>query len=96
MFFGKEIYVTKKKDSANSCILPKHIVMNNGTQFISFTRIYLDSYLTLELSDNKDVSERISKASQQMGMLRHVWNAPELCRRVKFWTFITGPVNTLL
>ena len=47
-------------------------------------------------ADFYDVDSCIKKANQQMGALRHIWNAVDIDWPVKYWIFLTGPVNTLL
>ena len=81
-FFPSTPTQAKKQSSMN---LPDSI-LNNGTNSIHFTNT-ISSDLT---EDDK------FEASSQMGIMKHLFNCRDVDRHVKYWVYISGPLNTLL
>ena len=70
---------------------------DNGT-FIDFTAHfkYLGSYISFDLTDDMDIRNRITKANQAMGALRHFWRNPYADLQAKKTIFLAIPANLLL
>ena len=69
-----------------------------GDGYIKFTKhfSYLGSFVSYILKDDYDISKRISKAFQNMGMLKHVWENPHIDLYSKYLFFLAMPLNLLL
>jgi len=66
--------------------------------FIDFTAHfkYLGSFISFDLTDDKDIKNRITKANQAMGALRHFWRNPYADLKAKKLIFLAIPANLLL
>jgi len=53
----------------------------------------LGSIITPCLTENAEIDARIRKAKSQMGILRHFFSCKDIKFRVKYWVYITGPLN---
>ena len=49
-----------------------------------------------ELNEDDEIQIRINKAKAQMGLLRHFFDCNNINRKVKYWVYAAGPLNTLL
>jgi hypothetical protein len=74
------------------------INLNDDGEFIEFTAHfkYLGSYISFDLTDDMDIKNRITKANQAMGALRHVWRNPYADLKAKKLVFLAIPANLLL
>ena len=66
--------------------------------YLEFTKHfpYLGSFISYNLKDNFDISKRILKAFQNMGMLKNVWEDPHIDLYFKYLLFMAMPLNLLL
>ena len=57
--------------------------------YVEFTKHfpYLGSFISYDLKDNFDISKRITKAFQNMGMLKYVWDNPHIELYLKYMFF---------
>jgi len=78
--------------------LPEVLLLNDGNNHIHFTRKfrYLGAHITTELNEDDEIQIRINKAKAQMGLLRHFFDCNDVDRKVKYWVYAAGPLNTLL
>jgi len=78
--------------------LPKNFDLNNGNIHVQFTDKfnYLGWIITPCLTENAEIDARIKRATSQMGILRHYFSCKDVKLRVKYWVYITGPLNVLL
>ena len=78
--------------------LPPDIIINDNKNTIPFINNfrYLGACITLDLTENTEIKVHINKAKSQMGLLRHFFTCRDVDRRVKYWVYATGPLNTLL
>ena len=76
----------------------KRIELDDDGAFIDFTAHfkYLGSYISFDLTDNRDIRNCITKANQAMGALRHVWRNPYANLQSKKSIFLAIPANLLL
>jgi hypothetical protein len=76
----------------------KRIDLDENGSFIDFTAHfkYLGSYISFDLTDDIDIANRITKASQAMAALRHFWRNPYADLRAKKLIFLAIPANLLL
>ena len=65
---------------------------------MEFTKhfLYLGYFKSYNLKDDYDISKRISKAFQNMGMLKYVWEDPHIDLYSKYLFFVAMPLNLLL
>ena len=94
MFFPTTL---KKEKKQNIMDLPD-IMLNKGTHNIHFTNTfkYLGSIINSDLTKDAEIEARINKASSHMGIIKHFFNCRDGDRCIKYWIFISGPLNTLL
>jgi len=94
------MYVPPSLDQArqDKNITPDPIALNDNSNNIHFVHKfkYLGSFITADLTEDVEIETRIKKAWSQMGMLRHFFKSRDVDRRVKFWIYLTGLINTLL
>ena len=76
----------------------RRIEIDNNGSFIDFTAHfkYLGSHVSFDLTDDIDIANRITKASQAMAALRHLWRNPYVDLRAKKLIFLAIPANLLL
>ena len=76
----------------------KRIELDDTGSFIDFTAHfkYLGSYISFDLTDDIDIANRITKASQAMAALHHFWRNPYADLRAKKLIFLAIPANLLL
>ena len=74
------------------------IMLNTGTNNIHFTNTfkYLGSIISSDLTEDAKIEAKINQASSQMGIMKHLFNCRDVDRHVKYWVYISGPLNTLL
>jgi len=77
---------------------PEDLILNNRNNNIPFTMKfrYLGSIITPKLNENAEIEPRIKKASSQMGILKHFFSSKDIDPQVKYWVYLTGPLNCLL
>ena len=73
------------------------IALDDNGAFINFTAHfkYLGSFISFDLTDDMDIRNRITKANQAMGALRH-WRNPYTDLQAKKSIFLAIPANLLL
>ena len=73
-------------------------VLLNDNSFIDFTAHfkYLGTFISFDLTDDHDINNRITKASQAMGALKHFWDNPYADLKAKHLIFLAIPANLLL
>jgi len=78
--------------------ITNRINLNDDGEFIEFTAHfkYLGSYISFDLTDDMDIKNRITKANQAMGALRHFWRNPYADLKAKKLIFLAIPANLLL
>ena len=66
--------------------------------YVEFTKHfkYLGSNVSYNLKDDYDISERITKAFQNMGALKNIWDDPHVDLYSKYLLFLAVPINQLL
>ena len=57
---------------------------------------YLGSFISFGLCDNYDMEKQVTAATQSMGALKNVWDAPHLDIWSKYLLFRAIPMNLLL
>ena len=57
---------------------------------------YLGSFVSYNLSDDYDISQRITKAYQMMGMLNNLWRNDHVDLYSKYLFFLAMPISQLL
>ena len=74
------------------------ITLDDNGAFIDFTAHfkYLGSFISFDLTDDMDIRNRITKANQAMGALRHFWRNPYADLQAKKTIFLAIPANLLL
>ena len=74
------------------------IHLSDGASYIDFTAHfkYLGTYISFDLTEDFDINNRITKASREMGRLRHFFHNPFVKLRFKHQVFIQYIVNILL
>ena len=74
------------------------IKLDQNGSFIDFTAHfkYLGSFISFDLTDDMDIKNRITKANQAMGALRHFWRNPYADLKAKKQVFLAIPANLLL
>ena len=74
------------------------IELDEEGTFIDFTAHfkYLGSFISFDLTDDMDIRNRITKANQAMGALRHFWKNPYADLQAKKSIFLAIPANLLL
>ena len=74
------------------------IILDEDGHFIDFTAHfkYLGSFISFDLTDDMDIDNRIAKANQAMGALRHLWRNPYADLKAKQLIFLAIPANLLL
>ena len=94
MFF----LTTLKKAKKQNAVDLQDIMLNNSTNNIHFTNTfkYLGSIINSDLTKDAEIEARINKASSHMGIIKHFFNCRDGDRCIKYWIFISGPLNTLL
>ena len=83
----------------NTSLLQPDILLNNGCNSIHLqnpSNIFDFSSPQMHLTNEMKVNAWIQKASIQRGTLKHFFNAPGINWRVKYWIYLTGPINILL
>ena len=97
----KKLYRQSAKDIREDVVDKRHpetqrVDLDDG--YVEFTKHfpYLGSFISYNLKDNFDISKRISKTFQNMGMLKHVWEDPHLNLYSKYLFFVAMPLNLLL
>ena len=78
--------------------ITNRIELDNDGTFIDFTAHfkYLGSFISFDLTDDMDIRNRITKANQAMGALRHFWRNPYANLQAKKAIFLAIPANLLL
>ena len=78
--------------------ITNRINIDEDGAFIDFTAHfkYLGSVISFDLTDDKDINNRITKANQAMGALRHFWRNPYADLHAKKQIFLAIPANLLL
>ena len=97
----KKLYRQSAKDVREDVVYKRHpetqrVDLEDG--YVEFTKHfpYLGSFISYNLKDNYDISKRISKAFQNMGMLKYVWEDPHIDLYSKYLFFVAMPLNLLL
>ena len=69
-----------------------------GDGYVEFTKhfIYLESYVSYNLKDDYDINPRITKAFQNMGALKNIWDDPHVDLYSKYLLFLAIPIDQLL
>ena len=82
----------RKKD------VPTNLQLNNGENTIQFINKikYLGSLITPCLTENAEIEAWIKNVKSQLGMLTHFFGWKDIELHMKYWIYITGPLNTLL
>ena len=93
MFFPKTLIQAKKQNEVD---LPD-ILLNDNQNMIHFTPTfsYLWVLLNPELTKGTQIEVRINKAFSQLGILEHYFNCHDIDICIKYWVYISGPLNTL-
>jgi hypothetical protein len=78
--------------------ITNRINIDEDGAFIDFTAHfkYLGSFISFDLTDDMDINNRITKANQAMGALRHFWRNPYADLHAKKQIFLAIPANLLL
>ena len=58
--------------------------------------MYLGSYVSYNLKNDNDISQRITKAFQSIGALKNVWDDPHVDLYSKYILFLLIPTNQIL
>ena len=58
--------------------------------------MYLGSYVSYNLKDDYDISQRITKAFQNMGAMKNIWDDQHVDLYSKYLLFLAIPINQLL
>jgi len=84
--------------ATNQTELPPSFKLNDQKNDIHFTSKfkYLGSIITPCLAEDAKIEAQIKKAKSQMGILKHYFNCKDIAQHVKYWIYITGPLNILL
>ena len=66
--------------------------------FIDYTANfkYLGSLTSFDLREDDDIQARITKASQQMGALKNVWDSQHIELKSKYLFFLAIPISTIV
>ena len=85
------------KQKKNESEIP-NIMLNDNKNSIHFTSSfkYLGAFLMPDLTEDAEIEARINKATSQLGILKHFFNCKEVDRGIKYWVYLTTPLNTLL
>ena len=85
---------------AASCksTLPLEFKINGEVNTIHFANKfkYLGSIITPCLTEDAEIESRIKKAKSQMGILQHFFSCKDVSQCVKYWIYLSGPLNMLL
>ena len=96
----KNILFKKMKNLINrcneKCKSTKDIIDDFG--FITLTREfkYLGSIISYNVDDYSDISLRIKKANQAMGVLKFFWDSENIDKSAKVQIYLAIPINLLL
>jgi len=62
-------------------------MLNNNKNNIHFTSSfkYLGSFLMPDLIEDAKIEARVSKASSQLGILKHFFNCKDVDRCIEYW-----------
>ena len=76
----------------------KRIYLSDGTSYVDFTAHfkYLGTYISFDLTEDFDINNRITKASREMGRLRHFFQNQYIELKFKHQVFVQYIVNILL
>jgi len=82
----------------NQMELLQTFTLNNDENCIHFTDRfkYLSAIIMPCLMEDAEIKAQIKQAKSQMGILKHFFNCKDVTQQVKYWIYITGPLNTLL
>jgi hypothetical protein len=74
------------------------IYLSDGTSYIDFTAHfkYLGTFISFDLTEDYDINNRITKASREMGRLRHFFQNQFVELKFKHQVFVQYIVNILL
>jgi len=78
--------------------LPEDLLLYDGTNNIHFIQKfrYLGVHIMTKLSEDDEIQIQINKANAHMGLLRHFFACNDINRKVKYWVYADGPLNTIL
>jgi len=99
----KVLYKQSAKDLKEDSLYDQSSEMRRATigdGYVEFTKhfMYLGSYVSYNLKDDYDISQRITKAFQNMGALKNIRDDPHVYLYLysKYLLFLAIPVNQLL
>ena len=74
------------------------IYRSDGTSYVDFTAHfkYLGTFISFDLTEDYDINNRITKASREMGRLRHFFQNQFVELKFKHQVFVQYIVNILL
>ena len=97
----KELYKQSARDLREDFLYDNHAETQRATVddgYVAFTKhfCYLGSLISYNLKDDFDISTRIKKANQNMGMLSNIWSCPHIDMHSKYLYFMAIIINQLL
>jgi hypothetical protein len=97
----KKLYRQSARDLREDFLYDIHAETQRATVddgYVAFTKhfCYLGSFVSYNLKDDFDISTRIKKANQNMGMLSNIWNSPHIDMHSKYLYFLAIIINQLL
>ena len=97
----KGLYKQSIKDLKEDSLYDQSSEMRRATigdGYVEFTKhfMYLGSYVSYNLKDDYDISQRITKAFQNMGAMKNIWDDQHVDLYSKYLLFLAIPINQLL